>query len=29
MAKLEEEQIYYLKDPIFYQRYIKNPNNML
>ena len=29
MAKLEEEQIYYLKDPIFYQRYIKNLNNRL
>ena len=29
MAKLEEEQLYYLKDPIFYQRYIKNLNNRL
>ena len=29
MAKLEEEQIYYLKDPIFYQKYIKTLNNRL
>ena len=29
MAKLEEEQLYYLKDPIFYQKYIKTLNNRL
>ena len=29
MSKLEEEQIYYLNDPIFYQKYIERLNNRL